>query len=424
MNKKNIFSKIIACLLAVVLTFSVSAQEVHAYNFMTTLTINATLWIPRFETEVLENIPYATMTITATSAKTGAVLASQQINLLDYMLYPGIQNISLGIVNMPDYASDTIIYTVTELKIAGPDGLYTSDNMPLDTTPSLGASTDCYFTATQTGPTTRFGTTCADITIYPRYEISFMGLNDNLLAYAMYAENADITEPEAPEVEGYKFVGWSPAFNAKAMRSVAYVAQYALLDDDEGNTTPEPEKTTTPGEYKDNNDYASNPAQTEVTLSKPVTYTVSLPLSLSLEEEEIKAATTIDAYDKSGSKQSILLSDITGKAAGSKIYGKKLDVKAKGTITSSSILTITPSVFTLSSSGNNISGNTKADITNLTASSVTFKNALNASLLSAYDLPEDYTEEKTATGYIWIDEDDIKASGTYTGTINFTISLE
>lgn len=183
-----------------------------------------------------------------------------------------------------------------------------------------------------------------------------------------------------------------------------------------------------PGEYDQGNDFNEVRPETEITLSKPVTYTVRLPISLELISKEIEAEDTIEAYDIEKTQQTPTLTDITGQSAGKKIWFNCFPIEAKGLIDTSSVIKVTPEesyiIKATDEVGDTASFITKANVTDLAATSVKFKNSLNAGATDAYELPNDYDTTQTATGFIWVDDDDIDSASVYTGTIEFTISLE
>lgn len=182
------------------------------------------------------------------------------------------------------------------------------------------------------------------------------------------------------------------------------------------------------GEYSQNNNNDANPPEVEVKLTKEATYTVSLPLTLTLSSKEIKAEDVIEAYDKEKTQQTSTLTDITEQTVGKKIWFNTFPIQAKGLIDTSSVIKVTPEesyiVKAQDEVGDTASFTTKANVTDLSATSVTFKNSLNGGAPNAYELPKEYNITQTATGFIWVDDDDIDSASVYTGTMNFTITLE
>lgn len=180
------------------------------------------------------------------------------------------------------------------------------------------------------------------------------------------------------------------------------------------------------GEYNQNNDNDANPPKVEVTFSKPVSYTVSLPLTITLSSKEIKAEDVIEAYDKEKTQQTPTLTDITEQTVGKKIWSDSFLIKVIGLIDATHVVKVTPSSFTMraTDSSDTASAITKANVTDLTKEYVKFKNPLNTGATDAYELPEDYDATQTATGFIWVDNDDIDSASVYKGTMNFTITLE
>lgn len=181
------------------------------------------------------------------------------------------------------------------------------------------------------------------------------------------------------------------------------------------------------GIYNQDNDYVANPAATEVTFEKQTNYTVTLPISLTLTSKEINAGDTVTAYDKAKAQQTPALTAITGQSAGDKIWSDSFPIQAEGLIDATHVVKVTPSDFTMRATDNSSDtapAVTKANVTDLSATFVTFKNPLNAVATNAYELPETSDVTQTATGYIWVNDNDVKSATTYTGNMTFTIALE
>ena len=179
------------------------------------------------------------------------------------------------------------------------------------------------------------------------------------------------------------------------------------------------------GVYDQNNDNSANPAQTEVTLEKETNYTVKLPISLKLTSKAINSGDTVTAYDKAKAQQTPALTAITGQSAESKIWSGGFPIQAKGLIDATHVVKVTPSSFTMTATdGDTASATTKANVTDLSATFVTFKNSLNGGAPDAYELPEEFDATQTATGYVWVDDNDVESATTYTGNMTFTIALE
>ena len=75
------------------------------------------------------------------------------------------------------------------------------------------------------------------------YTIRFVDYNDNLIASNIYKEGSNIVIPISPTRDGYRFTGWSPSVNNKAVASVTYKATYEKKEE---VATPTPTVPTTP----------------------------------------------------------------------------------------------------------------------------------------------------------------------------------
>lgn len=74
------------------------------------------------------------------------------------------------------------------------------------------------------------------------YTIRFVDYNDNLITSHIYKEGGSITIPASPTRDGYRFTGWTPSVNNKAVASVTYKATYEKKE----VITPTPTVPTTP----------------------------------------------------------------------------------------------------------------------------------------------------------------------------------
>lgn len=63
------------------------------------------------------------------------------------------------------------------------------------------------------------------------YTVYFMGMDGTILDKQTVVEGEDAVPPEAPEVEGFNFVGWAPSYEAVA-GDLNIVAQYQMIDPD------------------------------------------------------------------------------------------------------------------------------------------------------------------------------------------------
>lgn len=421
MDKKNIISKITACMLAVILLLSNATYDVYAQDSLTHTAIrfNVNLNLQSFSPEMLSKISSAYVNITVNSQSTGETLYGKQINLRDFISENAqSRSITLGVRTMSGVYGGTAIYTISIPDVIGPDGSHYNNNAPLGINSNV-LTAQILPQPQQTDPNQYMATPTVGLTVYPKHEVSFIGMDNQVLACNYYETNADVSAPEAPFVDGYRFTGWSPEFSAKATKSVAYVAQYEALNN---NVEPTP---TVPGEYNQDNNNDTNPPQVEVTFTKEANYQVSIPLALKLSPKEIKAEDVIEAYNIEKTQQAPTLTDITEQVAGKVIWYNSFPIQAKGLIDASSVVKVEPSNFTLrAEDGDTASAITKANVTDLSATSVKFKNPLNADITDAYELPNDYDTTQTATGFIWVDDDDIDSASVYKGTMNFTISLE
>ena len=422
MDKKNIISKITAYMLAIILLLSNATQDVYAQDSSTHTVIrfNVNLNLAGFSPEMLSKISSANVNITVKSQKTGETLCGKQINIRELISEDAqSRSIIIGSNAKPGIYYDNAIYNISVLNVLGSDGnYYDINNAPLGISfAPQGAPISPQ--PQQTDPNLCIATPTVNLTVYPKLEVSFIGMDNQVLACNYYEANADVSAPEAPFVEGYRFIGWSPEFSAKATKSVAYVAQYEALNN---NVEPTP---TAPGEYDQDNDNDTNPPQIEVTFTKEANYQVSIPLALKLSPKEIKSEDVIEAYDKEKTQQTPTLTDITEQTVEKIIWYNSFPIQAKGLIDASSVVKVEPSNFTLTAEdGDTASAITKANVTDLSATSVKFKNPLNVDITDAYELPNDYDTAQTATGFIWVDDDDIDSASVYKGTMNFTITLE
>lgn len=421
MDKKNIISKITACMLAVILLLSNATQEVYAQDSLTSTVIrfNVYLNLQGFSPEMLSKISSAYVNITVNSQRTGETLYGKRINIRELISEDAqSRSITLGTRTMSGVYGGTAIYTISIPDVIGPDGSHYNNNAPLGINSNV-LTAQILPQRQQTDPNLYMATPTVNLKVYPKHEVSFIGMDNQVLACNYYEANADVSVPEAPFVEGYRFIGWSPEFSAKATKSVAYVAQYEALNN---NVEPTP---TVPGEYNQDNDNDTNPPQVEVTFTKEANYQVQIPLALKLSPKEIKAEDVIEAYNIEKTQQTPTLTDITEQVAGKTIWYNSFPIQAKGLIDKTSVVKVEPSNFTLTAEdGDTASAITKANVTDLSATSAKFKSPLNADITDAYELPNDYDTAQTATGFIWVDDDDIDSASVYTGIMNFTITLE
>ncbi len=63
------------------------------------------------------------------------------------------------------------------------------------------------------------------------YTVYFVGMDGTVIDKQTVEEGKDAVPPEAPEVEGFKFIGWAPSYEAVS-RDLTVVAQYEPIDPD------------------------------------------------------------------------------------------------------------------------------------------------------------------------------------------------